>query len=184
MMAAVIESDYVITCLRQLCDVTSSSSCNWFFLVLVTFCQIITDYYTAVCRLQQEMRAVQRNRTMPCKIRYRNVQRHRAVLPAIARHLVRLSSNLVDGFRADTNTGTTVCLWHFVPLSSPQCFVHIFVAPSGERRHNCDSQLSPRPIRLRQDCYLNRINFSRYYNALRNNLLLAGLNSVLLFPHL
>jgi len=84
-MTALIESDYVITCLRQLCD-------HWFFLVLVTF-DTFSIILQSVDKDQQEMCAVAEkphdvDHTVVKFDTYRNVQRHRAVLPAIARHLV------------------------------------------------------------------------------------------------
>ena len=85
MMTALIESDYVIICLRQLCD-------HWFFLVLVTF-DTFSIILQSVDKDQQEMCAVAEkphdvDHTVVKFDTYRNVQRHRAVLPAIARNLV------------------------------------------------------------------------------------------------
>ena len=60
---------------------------DWFFLVLVTFSEII---FTAVCRQRPtKMRAVaEKPHDAIVKFdMYRHVQRHRAVLPAIARLL-------------------------------------------------------------------------------------------------
>jgi len=89
-MTAVIESDY-------LSALTMRS--DWFFIVLVTFWQIIH------CSLQTKTNKKcvlwQRNPTMPLWNSL-DVQRHRAVLPAIARS----------------------CYMHISRLSLPSCTLH------------------------------------------------------------
>jgi len=75
-MTAVIESDYLSALTMQ---------SEWFFLVLITFWQI-----TAVCRQRPTRNACCGRETARCRCKiwyYRNVQRHRAVIPAIARLL-------------------------------------------------------------------------------------------------
>jgi len=66
---------------------------DWFFLVLVTF--LTDNSLQSADKDQQEMRAVpvaERPHDAVVKFdTHQNVQRHRAVLPAIARHFVRFA---------------------------------------------------------------------------------------------
>ena len=91
---------------------------DWFFLVLVTFLTLQSGD-----KDQQESRAVaEKPHDAVVKFdMYQNLQRHRVVLPAIARHLVIVNGAL--HYLSINGSWMSVCGRYFVTIPLFSCFV-------------------------------------------------------------